>query len=334
MSSSVIRDKDRPTVTVLTPVYNGAEYLSDCIDSVQRQSFTDWRYIIVNNRSTDATLEIATSYAQADDRISVVTNDDFLSMPSNFNRAFSLVPADSRYVKVVCADDWIMPSCLEEMVAFADRHPTAGVVGCHQQSGEHVRWRELPADVEFLPGKEACRLALLEGLQIFGAPTAFLYRAEMIREGPFYPNEMPHSDTSACYEKLDRWDFGVLHRLLSVERVHSGQISSKINDVAAGDMAYLETVMTYGRRYLSDAEFSRRVAEVYGEYCRGLGRGLLNFKGKTFWDYQRRELAKLGLKLDYGLVLKGAIGSAIANVKRPDAAGHKVRAALSSLIGR
>src|SRR5687768_3440900 len=252
---SIAQRQRSKAVTVLTPVYNGGEYLRECIESVLRQTFEDWNYIIVNNRSTDESLEIAQSYARIDARISVVTNDVFLSMPSNFNRAFSLVPAASKYVKVVCSDDWMMPTCLEELVGYAEEHRTVGIVGCHQQSDTHVRWQDLPPDVDFLPGREACRLALMKRLQIFGAPTAFLFRASMIREGPFFPNERPYSDTSACYEKLDHWDFGVVHKLLTVERVHSGQITSKISEVSAGDIAYLETLMTYGPRYLNQEEF-------------------------------------------------------------------------------
>jgi glycosyltransferase involved in cell wall biosynthesis len=332
--NSTSREQRGRAVTVLTPVYNGGEYLSNCIESVLRQSFQDWDYVIVNNRSTDNTLEIAQQFARADSRIRAITNDTFLSLPSNFNKACSLVPADTRYVKVVCADDWIMPDCLAELVRYADDHPSVGIVGCHQRSGDYVRWRELPADVEFLPGKEACRLALLKGLQIFGAPTAFLYRADMIREGPFFPNERPHSDTSACFEKLDHWDFGVVHKLLAVERVHSGQISSGISDVAAGDVAYLEVVVTYGPRYLDQSEFATRLAEVYAEYCRGLGRGVLNFKGKKYWEYQRTELAKLGLKIDYIRVLQGTVSSIWANATRPAAAGRKVKALLAQMLGR
>jgi glycosyltransferase involved in cell wall biosynthesis len=321
-------------VTVLTPVYNGADYLPECIESVLAQSFTDWSYVIVDNKSTDRTLEIAHRYAQADERIRVVANDTFLSMPSNFNRAFGLVPVDSRYVKVVCADDWIMPTCLAELVRHADRHPSVGVVVCHQQSGERVLWRGLPPEVDFLPGREACRLGLLQGVHILGSPTASLYRADMIREGPFFPNESPHCDTSACYEKLDRWDFGFVHKVLSVERVHARQISSRLSDVAAGNVAYVEVLVLYGPRYLDEPERSARFAEVYSEYCRGLGLGVLNLKGKEFWDYQRGELEKLGLEIDYGLVLRGALASMLANAARPAAAVRKLKAALLQSFGR
>jgi len=321
-------------VTVLTPVHNGADYLPECIESVLRQSFTDWRYIIVDNCSTDDTLEIAHRYAQADDRIRIVANDTHLSMPSNFNRAFGLVPGDSRYVKVVCADDWIMPTCLAELVRCADSHPSTGVVVCQQQSGDRVLWRGLPAEVNFVSGRDACRLGLLEGVHILGSPTACLYRADMIREGPFFPNEAPHCDTSACFEKLDRWDLGVVHEVLSVERVHARQITSKIRDVGAGDAAYVEVFVKYAPRYLDESELSARFDEIYADYCMALGRALLNLRGKAFWDYQRSELEKLGLTIDYRLVLRGALASIAANAAKPAVAVRKLKAALLPFLGR
>lgn len=333
MSKRAIHGHDEAAVTVLTPVYNGAAFLGECIDSVLQQSFTDFKYIIVNNRSTDKTLEVAQRYASKDNRIHVVNNDTFLSMPSNFNRAFSLVPPNAKYVKVVCADDWIMPTCIEELVRYLDEHPSVGIVGCHQQSDERVRWRDFPPEVDFLPGRQACRLALLTGLQLLGAPTSSLYRGDMIREGPFYPNENPHADTSACYEKLDHWDLGIVHRLLSVERVHDEQISTKIGDVSAGDLAQLETLFTYGPRYLEASEYAACFDEAYRAYCRGLGRGVLKFKGKKFWNYQRTELAKLGLELDYWLVLDGTLRSILANAAKPLTAGRKLTAAVSQRSG-
>ena len=124
-----------PPVAVLTPVYNGAEYLRRCIESVLAQTHTNWIYYIVNNCSTDATLKIAEEYAAGDPRIRVVTNQKFVSMPQNFNTAFDLVPEDSAYCKPVCADDWLLPACLTKMVEFAERHRHVGIVCCHQQSG-------------------------------------------------------------------------------------------------------------------------------------------------------------------------------------------------------
>ena len=47
---------DEPLVSVVTPVYNGDKYLADCVESVLKQTYQNWEYVIVNNCSTDRTL--------------------------------------------------------------------------------------------------------------------------------------------------------------------------------------------------------------------------------------------------------------------------------------
>src|SRR5882672_9155325 len=121
-------------VSILTPVYNGAEYLADCIESVLAQDFGDFEYTVLNNCSTDVSLEIANSYARKDRRLQVRTNRTFVSAIENHNLAFSLVPPHHKYCKIVSADDWITPDCLGKMVALAEAQPTIGLVGCHQRS--------------------------------------------------------------------------------------------------------------------------------------------------------------------------------------------------------
>lgn len=323
-----------PRVSVLTPVFNGDEYLRECIESVIAQDYPHWDYTIVNNASTDDTLAIAQSYADRDPRIRVVTNAMHVSMPQNFNTAFRLVSPESDFVKVVCADDWLLPRCLSRMVESATAQPTVGVLCCHQQSAESVRWAELPPSVTFLPGREACRLALLRGAKLFGAPTAFLYRADLLRGSkPFFPHDGPHSDTSACYEVLDRCDYGVVHEVLAVERVHPGQITSKIERVAAGNLAYVETVLNYGPRYLTPGEFDERKNEVIDEYYRWLGGALLKLRDREFWRFQRNGLAALGQKFQWRKVGRAALAEAIAESGAPTVAARKVREALRARRG-
>ena len=67
-------------VSVVTPVYNGAAYLGECIDSVLAQTHANWEYAIVDNCSTDETAEIARRYAAQDSRIRLVANDRFLEI--------------------------------------------------------------------------------------------------------------------------------------------------------------------------------------------------------------------------------------------------------------
>src|SRR6266852_2145695 len=201
---------ERPLVSVVTPVYNGEPYLEECIESVLAQNYSNWEYIIVNNCTKDRTLEIAQEYAKKDKRIRVHDNQDFVGVIANHNIAFGLIAANSKYCKVVSADDWLLPECLSMMVGLAEAHPTVGIIGSYQLSGGgsnwrnwRVRWAELPYPSIVIPGRELCRLQLLGGPYVFGTPTSTLYRSNLIKgRNPFYPNAMPEADTSACYKCL------------------------------------------------------------------------------------------------------------------------------------
>ncbi len=117
-----------PLVSVLTPVYNGEKLLAQCIRSVLAQTYTNFEYTIVNNCSTDRTLEIAESFAKQDSRIRVHNNIDFLSVVDNHNKAFSLIADGAKYCKVVGADDWLFPHCITEMVKLAEQYPKLGML--------------------------------------------------------------------------------------------------------------------------------------------------------------------------------------------------------------
>ena len=84
-------------VSFLTPVYNGAKFLRTCVDSVLRQTHNNWEYIIVNNCSSDNTLEIAKEYAARDPRIHVYSNERFVTADEN-RFTFAQPPTPCEYV--------------------------------------------------------------------------------------------------------------------------------------------------------------------------------------------------------------------------------------------
>ena len=92
-----------PRVSVVTPVYNGERHLANCIDSVLAQTYPNFEYIIVNNCSTDGTLEIAQAYAARDSRVTVVSNPELLHVVDSHNRAFEVAPPQNKYIKIVGA---------------------------------------------------------------------------------------------------------------------------------------------------------------------------------------------------------------------------------------
>ena len=85
-------------VSVVTPFYNTAAYLAECIESVLAQSYSEFEYILMDNCSTDGSSEIAATYAYRDPRIRLIRCSQFLPQLPNYNRAQRFpTPASSGY---------------------------------------------------------------------------------------------------------------------------------------------------------------------------------------------------------------------------------------------
>lgn len=70
------RWNNMPKVSIVLPSYNGERYIRESIESVIKQTFTDWELIIVDDCSTDSTLHIAEEYAGWEERIRVIHNEE------------------------------------------------------------------------------------------------------------------------------------------------------------------------------------------------------------------------------------------------------------------
>jgi hypothetical protein len=116
-----------PTVSVVMSVFNGEKFLSETIDSVLNQTFRDFEFVIVDDGSTDATADILSKYVIRDGRIRVL-REGKKGRAASLNLGISL--ASGKYVANTDADDLAMPGRLEEQVAFMERNPEVGVLGC------------------------------------------------------------------------------------------------------------------------------------------------------------------------------------------------------------
>jgi glycosyltransferase involved in cell wall biosynthesis len=111
-------------VSIVTPVYNRARFIGLAIESVQRQTFTDWEYVIVDNGSTDNTRDVVRSYAVKDSRIRLVENDqNIIALSLNLG----VRNARGRYIGQLDSDDEYLPHTLERMVDALESNPTWGL---------------------------------------------------------------------------------------------------------------------------------------------------------------------------------------------------------------
>ena len=292
--------QDQPFVSVITPVYNGEKYLAECIESVLGQTYAAWEYIIVNNCSSDRTLEIAQSYARQDSRIRIHNNPGFVGTVQNHNIGFSLISPQSRYCKVLQADDWLFPDCLARMVRVAEETPSIGIVSAYRIEGVKVNLDGLPYPSTVVPGRQICRLTLLEELHVFGSPTSLLIRSDLIRARKEFFDESNfgiHVDTAACYEALQDTDLGFVHQVLTYTRLRDEtetSLSQRMNTYLPGRLLCLKK---YGPIYLDPAEYKQCLDRQLNRYDRFLAECVFQRRDNQFWDYHRNALERLGCPL-------------------------------------
>ncbi len=286
-----------PRVSVVTPVYNDCDYLAECIDSILGQTYENWDCTIVNNCSTDGSEEIAHRYAAKDPRIRVHDNTEFLRAVANHNVALSQISPQSKYCKIVFADDWIFPRCLEEMVSLAERHPSVGIVGAYGLQESEVMWTGLPYSSSLVAGRDISRRLLLEGTYVFGTSTSVLFRADLVRERtPFYNEGNLHADMEACIVLLKSCDFGFVHQVLTFKRQRPASLGAFSEDINTFLAAHLHNLVTHGKDFLTREEFDGRLRQLVSEYYNFLGVSLMRGRRDgRFWDYHKRKLSEAGI---------------------------------------
>ncbi len=286
-----------PLVSVVTPVYNGEEYIAECIESVLSQTYAQFEYLVVDNCSTDSTPEIVTSYEKRDPRVRLLRPSEFVGPDPNANRALSEISPDSRYTKVIHADDWLFRDCLERMVALAVANPTVGIVGAYRLEGRKVTLDGLPITAEVVPGRDICRAQLLGRPwgYLIGSPSSVLYRSDLVRARPeFYRVDNPiTSDKEVFYRLLQESDFGFVHQVLTYTRRHDDADSVFHFSVGAGQPGDLSLLIKYGRIFLSEDEYRRRLAARVFDYARLLSFHAVLFRHAGFREFHREALTGL-----------------------------------------
>jgi glycosyltransferase involved in cell wall biosynthesis len=283
-----------PLVSVFTPVYNGANYLAECIESVLAQTYTNFEYVIANNASSDDSLAIARTYEKRDRRVRVVTYDEHLSNHhAHWNRSLRVIAPEAAYVKVVHADDWLYAQCLEMMVRVAERNASVGLVGAYRLDEDRVNLDGLPPSTTVLPGGDVARSFLLGGPLpfLFGSPTSLLVRADLVRKRhDFYNEGNIHGDNEACLDVLSESDFGFVHQVLTYTRRHNEAVTSLTRRIGTFVPADLDMFQRWGSVFLSKDEYDRKLVVHLAEYAAFLSARPRIWARRESRDYHRRRV--------------------------------------------
>ncbi len=209
-----------PRITVLMSVYNGESHLSEAIESILQQTFTDFEFLIIDDGSNDNTSEILLRYSKKDKRIRVVRNENNIGLTRSLNRGIDL--AKGEYIARMDADDFSLPTRFTRQIAYMDAHPKVGVVGSYL-----VKHFNDKSDIAKYPcNHDMIHAGLLTGPKIFH-PTAFIRAAILRRHRIYYTNEFKYAQDFDLWVKIAKYaDLANIPEVLCHQRIHENSISN------------------------------------------------------------------------------------------------------------
>ncbi len=177
-------------ITVLLPVYNGEQFLADTIKSILAQTCTDFELLIVDDGSTDGSLQIMRSFY--DERIRILQNPQRLKLSGALNRGMK--EAGGKYIARMDADDIALPMRLEKQLAFMERHPEVGMCG----TGIEI-FGDVPVRKDIYPDTSE----KIKAYTLFDC--AFCHPTVMMRRDLFLENDLWYDGTYYPTEDYELW---------------------------------------------------------------------------------------------------------------------------------
>ena len=220
-----------PLVSIITPCYNSSEFLEEAIQSVLHQNFTDWEWIITDDKSTDNSVEIIKKHQ--DSRIILIEAEK--NGGAGHARNLSLEKATGRYITFLDADDYWEPNFLSEMISFMQSENAELAYCTYARCDEHLHPKiaDFEADIEvnFDNLLKTCRLSLL----------ASMYDSERVGK-EFFPEGSKREDHVMWLNLLKKIPYGKpLKKTLAKYRMREGSVSrNKTNIMKDQYLVYKE----------------------------------------------------------------------------------------------
>jgi glycosyltransferase involved in cell wall biosynthesis len=233
------------SISVLMTSYNREKYIGEAIDSVLASTFRNFELIIVDDASTDSTVDIAKKYELLDSRVKVYVNSKNLGDYPNRNRAASY--ANGKYIKYVDSDDFIYPHSLSIMFDSMERHH--GLLGL---CCGNYPFSYLPV---YLNPRESFIQHFLHGGLFGRSPLSAIIRLDFFNSVGKFNEERMVSDFEFFFRVGFQYGVLCIQDGLGWNRLHDGQ---EIKDARKFQKRYFE--IEYG--YLKNTESPLSKLEV------------------------------------------------------------------------
>jgi Glycosyltransferases involved in cell wall biogenesis len=210
-----------PEVSIITPCYNSSKFLQQTVDSVLNQTFTDWEWLITDDKSTDNSVEIIRKVN--DERIKLTVAEK--NGGAGHARNLSLEKASGRFITFLDADDFWEPNFLEEMVSFMKKENAELAYSNYSRCDENLipKIDDFKADknVSFNNLLKTCRLSLLSSM----------YDSQRVGK-EFFPEGSKREDHVMWLNLLKKIPVGKpLPKTMAKYRMHASSISRKKTNI-------------------------------------------------------------------------------------------------------
>lgn len=220
-----------PTASVVVPAFNSYDYVETTIDSILSQTFTDYELVIADHSSTDGTWDLLSKYS-SDPRVTLFRTPAGGGAPANWAAATAL--ATGRYLKLVCDDDLLAPTCLAEQIGAIEGAQDIVMVASRRAlidaSGKTLkRSRGLGGLSGRVEGRTAVRRSVLCGTNIFGEPGGVLLRRTTFEAVGGWDSRSPYVIDQATYANvLMHGDLYAIPKSLASFRIRPDQWSAAL----------------------------------------------------------------------------------------------------------
>jgi glycosyltransferase involved in cell wall biosynthesis len=238
-----------PKVSIIVPVHNSAPFLSGLVTCLEKLVFTNWECILVNNFSSDNSLDLIREFSQKDNRIIAV---DHTKKGVSAARNYGMQLAKGEYIQFIDADDTIAAGKLTVQSDFLDANPICGLV-----FGDARYWKESEPGIMNLPvwskefiaalsgaGEELVAELLKGNRLVISAP---LFRKSLIEQSGTFDESMPYNEDWEFWLRIAKsgttFQFIDKQEVLSFIRLHDLSASKNLHAM------YLSELNVYRKEY-------------------------------------------------------------------------------------
>lgn len=181
-----------PKVTVLMPVYNGEKYLRESVDSILNQTFTDFELLVINDGSTDSSMDILSTYN--DPRLKIVTNEQNLRLIKTLNKGIDL--ATGTYIARMDCDDIADSKRLELQVQYMDNNLDVAVCGTGVKViGKNLKPWQLSGSAELIKNCLYVRSCMIH--------PSVMMRTDILKENNiYYDLDYAHAEDYELFQRI------------------------------------------------------------------------------------------------------------------------------------